>query len=84
MSLDGDAVATTKFEEIPGARENLFYDEAGVHELPVDGPFQLGSTSHVVGVPNGEGLYLLAEWSYGFKVYRTCSTPRTDASGEPR
>jgi hypothetical protein len=44
LSPDGDAVATTTFEEIPGPRENLFYDEAGVHELPVDGPFKLGST----------------------------------------
>jgi hypothetical protein len=70
LSADGDAVATTTFEEIPGPRENLFYDEAGVHELPVDGPFKLGSTSHVVGVADGEGLYLLAEWTYGFKLYR--------------
>lgn len=70
LSPDGDAVATTTFEEVPGPRENLFYDEAGVHELPVDGPFKLGSTSHVVGVAEGEGLYLLAEWTYGFKLYR--------------
>lgn len=70
LSPDGEAVATTPFEEIPGPRENLFYDAAGVHELPVTGPFTLGFTSHVVGVVDGEGLYLLAEWTYGFKLYR--------------
>ena len=70
LSPDGEAVATMTFEEIPGPRENLYYDQAGVHELPVDGPFKLGWTSHVVGVPEGEGLYLLAEWTYGFKLYR--------------
>jgi len=70
LSPDGEAVVTTTFEEIPGPRENLFYDETGVHELPVHGPFRLGLTSHVVGVADGEGLYLLAEWTYGFKLYR--------------
>jgi hypothetical protein len=58
------------FEDVPGPRENLFYDEAGVHELPVNGPFTLGLRSHVVGVADGEGLYLLAEWTYGSKLYR--------------
>jgi hypothetical protein len=77
LSPDGDAVAATTFEEIPGPRENLFYDEAGiVHELPVNGPFELGWTSHVVGVADGEGLYLLAEWTYGFKLYRLDATNR--------
>jgi hypothetical protein len=70
LSPEGEAVATTAFEEIPGARENLYYDETGVHVLPVNGPFKLGWTSHVVGVPDGEGVYVVAEWTYGFKLYR--------------
>ena len=44
--------------------------------LPIDGPFKLGWTSHVVGVPDGDGLYLLAEWTYGFKLYRLDATDR--------
>jgi len=76
LSPEGEAVTTTTFEEIPGPRENLFYDEAGVHELPVDGPFKLGLTSHVVGFADGEGLYLLAEWTYGFKLYRLDAAAR--------
>jgi hypothetical protein len=70
LSADGKVVATTNLEEVPGPRENLYYDEMGVHELPVDGPFKLGWRSHVVGVADGEGLYLIAEWTYGFKLYR--------------
>jgi len=76
LSPNGDALATAKLEEIPGPRENLFYDASGVHELPIDGPFKLGSRSHVVGVADGEGLYLLAEWTYGFKLYRLDPTGR--------
>jgi len=70
LTDEGGAIGTTTFEEVPGPRENLYYDESGVHELPVNGPFTLGFTSHVVGVADGEGLYLLAEWTYGFKLYR--------------
>jgi hypothetical protein len=70
LSPDGEAIATTAFEEVPGPRENLYYDGTGVHELPINGPFRLGWTSHVVGVADGEGLYVLAEWTYGFKLYR--------------
>ena len=70
LSPEGEAVSTTALEELPGPRENLFYDDAGVHELPADRPFRLGLISHVVGVADGEGLYLLAEWTYGFKLYR--------------
>ena len=71
LSSEGDAIAATTFQEIPGPRENLFYDgTGGVHELPIDGPFRLGWTSHVEGVADREGLYLLAEWTYGFKLYR--------------
>jgi hypothetical protein len=76
LSAGGETLATTPIEEIPGPRENLFYDGAGVHELPVDGPFQLGSHSHVAGVADGEGLYLLAEWTYGFKLYRLDAASR--------
>jgi hypothetical protein len=76
LSPDGDRVATTKLEETPGPRENLYYDDAGVHELPIDRPFELGWQSHVVGVADGEGLYLLAEWTYGFKLYRLDATDR--------
>jgi hypothetical protein len=76
LAPDGDKVATTAFEEIPGPRENLYYDGAGVHVLPIDGPFKLGWTGHVVGVPEGDGLYLLAEWTYGFKLYRLDATDR--------
>jgi hypothetical protein len=70
LSPDGEIVATTALEETPGPRENLFYDSAGVHELPIAGPFKLGWNSHVAGVADGEGLYLVAEWTYGFKLYR--------------
>jgi hypothetical protein len=71
LSPDGESLASTSVEEIPGPRENLFYDGAGgVHELPVDGPFKLGFGSHLAGLADGEGLYLLAEWTYGFKLYR--------------
>ena len=70
LSPGGEALATVPFEEMPGPRENLFYDDGGVHEIPVAGPFKLGLTSHVVGLADGEGLYLLAEWTYGFKLYR--------------
>ena len=76
LSPEGDAVARTKLEELTGPRENLYYDDAGVHELPVDVPFTLAWNSHVVGVPDGEGLYLLAEWTYGFKLYRLDGTHR--------
>src|SRR5262249_62190613 len=69
LTPEGDVIRTTTFEELPGPRENLFYDESGVHELPVNVPFTLGFTSHVVGVAHGEGLYLLAEWTYAFKLY---------------
>jgi len=70
LSPDGEPVAATAFEELPGPRENLFYDGGGVHQLPPDRPFALGPNSHVVGVADGEGLYLVAEWTYGFKLYR--------------
>jgi hypothetical protein len=70
LSSDGDAIAEATFEETPGPRENLFYDDTGVHELPVDGPFRLAWNGHVVGLPDGEGLYLLAEWTYSVKLYR--------------
>jgi len=70
LTAEGERLATTPFEEVPGPRENLYYDETGVHALPVNGPFKLGWTSHVEGVADGEGLYLLVEWSYGFKLYR--------------
>src|SRR5258705_3970462 len=50
LSPDGEAVATTALEEIPGPRENLFYDSAGVHELPIEGPFRLGWSSPVPGL----------------------------------
>jgi hypothetical protein len=70
LSPEGETIATTRLEELPGPREYLYYDDAGVHELPVDRPFTLAWTSHVVGVAEGEGLYLLAEWTYGFKLYR--------------
>src|SRR5262249_41471095 len=70
------AIATTSFEELPGPRENLYYDDAGVHELPTDRPFALTWTSHVEGVADGEGLYLLAEWTYGPKLYRLDSGGR--------
>jgi len=70
LSSDGETITTTMFEEIPAPRENLYYGEAGVQELPIVGPFKLGWRSHVVGVADGEGLYVLAEWTYGFKLYR--------------
>jgi len=76
LSSEGEEAATTSFEEVPGPRENLYYDDSGVHELPIDGPFKLGLNSHVVGVADGEGLYLLAEWTYGFKLYRLNSANR--------
>jgi len=82
LSPDGEEVATTRFQEIPGPRENLYYDDAGVRELPVNGPFKLGLTSHVVGVADGEGLYLLAEWSYGFKLYRLDAAYRRSWGGQ--
>jgi hypothetical protein len=69
LSPDGEEVSRTSVEDVPGPRENLFYDEAGVHELPIL-PFTLGWNRHVVGVADGEGLYLLCEWRYGFKLYR--------------
>ena len=70
LSPDGETIADSRFEETPGPRENLFYDDTGVHELPVNRPFRLGLTGHVVGLPDGDGLYLLAEWTYGLKLYR--------------
>jgi hypothetical protein len=76
LSPAGETVATTTLEELPGPRENLYYDDTGVHELPADRPFTLAWTSHVMGVPGGEGLYLLAEWTYGFKLYRLGATGR--------
>src|SRR5262249_8923834 len=76
LSPDGEVVATTALEEIPGPRENLFYGSDGVHELPIQGPFKLGWRSNVAGVADGEGLYLLAEWTYGFKLYRVDSANR--------
>jgi len=55
LSPDGEAVASTAFEEIPGPRENLFYDpDGGVHELPIDGPFKLGFNGHAVGVAGSD------------------------------
>ena len=76
LSPDGDALSTTPFQEVPGPRENLFYDATGVHELPIDGPFKLGFFGHVAGLADGEGLYLLAEWTYGFKLYRLDAAAR--------
>jgi hypothetical protein len=76
LSSDGATIATTRLEERPGPRENLYYDETGVQELPVDGPFKLGWRSHVVGAADGEGMYLLAEWTYSFKLYRLDATNR--------
>jgi hypothetical protein len=70
LSADGEAIAEWRFEEIPGPRESLYYDQTGVHELPVKGPFKLAFNSHVVGLPDGNGLYLLAEWTYSVKLYR--------------
>jgi len=76
LSPEGQAVAAPAFEEVPGPRENLYYDETGVHELPINGPFRLGWTSHVVGLADGEGLYLMAEWTYGSKLYRLDAADR--------
>jgi len=76
LSAEGDALATTPLEEVPGPRENLFYDGNGVHELPAEGPFRLAWNSHVAGVADGEGLYVLAEWTYGFKLYRVDAAHR--------
>jgi hypothetical protein len=76
LSPDGEEVATSKLQEIPGPRENLFYDQNGVHELAIDRPFQLSSNNHVEGVADGEGLYLVCEWTYGFKLYRLDSAKR--------
>ena len=70
LSPDGETISEARFEENPGPRENLFYDGTGVHELPLDKPFRLSQFGHVVGLPDGEGLYLLAEWTYGVKLYR--------------
>jgi|GEM_PF-547394 hypothetical protein len=76
LSPEGEALATMAFEEIPGPRENLYYDGTGVHELPINGPFRLGWTGHVVGLADGEGLYLVAEWTYGSKLYRLDAASR--------
>jgi hypothetical protein len=70
LSADGETIADVRFEETPGPRENLFYDQTGAHEVPVNGPFTLAFNSHVVGLPDGEGLYVLAEWTLSVKLYR--------------
>lgn len=69
LSHDGDILADVTFTDTPGPRENLYYDDSGVRVLPVI-PFTLTWTSHVVALPDGEGMFVLAEWSYGFKLYR--------------
>ena len=70
LSPDGQTLDQTDFEETPVPGENLYYDDAGVHELPIDGPFRLARNSHVVGLPDDEGLFLVAEWTYSVKLYR--------------
>ena len=70
LSAEGETIGELRFEDTPGPLENLFYDDTGVHELPVNGPFKLSFNGHVVGLPDGEGLYLLAEWTYSVKLYR--------------
>lgn len=69
LSTDGEILARRDFQDTPGPRETLYYDDSGVHELPVEGPLRFGDRAHVVGLPDGEGLYLYA-WSYGAKLYR--------------
>ncbi len=71
LSEDGDEGTDVGFTELPGPHENLFYDgSGGVQELPADVPFNLSWMSHVVALPDGDGLVVLAEWTYGFKLYR--------------
>src|SRR5262249_55799995 len=53
LSADGDTLADARLEEMPGPRENLFYDDSGVHELPSNVPFRLTWRSHVVALPDG-------------------------------
>lgn len=70
LANDGHAIAMAALEDTPGPGENLYYDQAGVHELPAGVPFRLSRFGHVVGLADGEGLYLVAGWTYGFELYR--------------
>lgn len=67
LSADGEILETHAFTDAAGPRENLYYDELGVHED--DGPLSFNPLRHVVGLADGEGLYLYA-WTFGAKLYR--------------
>jgi hypothetical protein len=69
LSSDGETLARTEFADVAAPGEDLYYDDAGVHPFPTDGPLRFSFRSHVVGLADGEGLYLLA-WTYGAKLYR--------------
>ena len=69
VSADGEILSRTEFHDTAGPRENLYYDESGVHTLSTDGPLRFDFRSHVVGLADGEGLYLVA-WTYGVKLYK--------------
>jgi hypothetical protein len=69
VSADGDILSRTELQDTAGPNENLYYDDSGPHVIPTDPPLRFGDRSHLVGLADGEGLYLLA-WSYGVKLYR--------------
>ena len=69
VSADGEILSRTEFHDTAGPGENLYYDDTGVHTFATDGPLRFGYRAHVVGLADGEGLYLLA-WTYGVKLYK--------------
>ncbi len=69
LAADGRVLYQTPLADVPGPGENVFYDDTGVHVLPSDRPMRLSERSHVVGLADGEGVYLLA-WTFGAKLYR--------------
>ena len=69
VSPDGAILARDEFQDTPGPREDIYYDDSGPHPFPYAGPLRFGHRSHVVGMADGEGLTMLA-WTYGAKLYR--------------
>lgn len=69
LSGEGETLARVALDDAPGPGEDLYYSPHGPFELTHDGPPRLGWASHVVGLTDGEGVYLLA-WTFGAKLYR--------------
>jgi len=69
VSADGAILSRTEFHDTAGPGENVYYDDTGAHTFSTDGPLRFTYRAHVVGLADGEGLYLLA-WTYGAKLYR--------------